>query len=490
MTRASTSLLIVLLLTGNPSLGQDQELDPGRSESEQKVLFFDGIDDFVKAPFLDFSKFTEGFTVEMWHMNWSGYILSQGAVGDPENSVWLSTGHLFFGGCGWEDNERDPSRNFAQYAGLSKPREWTHLALVFDGKKQSIFVDGQLMGERLFPAPGSLLIKRDLIIGAEPDYDEGDTWTFGSGFLRALRVSSVVRYNSNFKPAIAFKSDDDTVVLFSSTAVKGDRLVDLSGNGQHGELHGPGLLSPDSITTRVLEGSVFDPDGNPANGIIVLLQNKDKVIAITRATDSGRFRFALNNPKGDYSLEAGDWTRTVADRWASTLEGKVEGINVDEGDRSQVDVKLEDTTPQAESSGEEAFKSYMEFAVGGSWSTTSSNSDTIEHTYEWEANNNFVRLNSKGGLIPFVAMIGIDPKTKKFTWWFYNEDGSIGKDIMTQKGEDTWILQGHGTGDKGGIHYKGEITRVDENTIEELVIKHVVYGKKHEPSKFIWKRKR
>ncbi len=61
---------------------------------------------------------------------------------------------------------------------------------------------------------------------------------------------------------------------------------------------------------------------------------------------------------------------------------------------------------------------------------------------------------------------------------------------MTQEREGVWILEGHGTGKEGDIRYKGKLSRVDENTIEESVVEFVVYGKEQKLGTFVWKRKR
>ena len=141
------------------------------------------------------------------------------------------------------------------------------------------------------------------------------------------------------------------------------------------------------------------------------------------------------------------------------------------------------------SDAEKVFKSYMDLAVGGVWTTTI-DGEQLEHTYRWVRGKKFVQLKGRGGILPYIAMIGIDPKTKKCTWWIYNEDGSMGIDSMTQEKEGVWLLEGPGTGQKGNIRYKGRISRLDKDTIEEEVIEFVAYGQVVGPSKHIWKRKR
>ncbi len=80
-----------------------------------------------------------------------------------------------------------------------------------------------------------------------------------------------------------------------------------------------------------------------------------------------------------------------------------------------------------------AFKAYTDFAVGGVWTTTDGDRQ-MTAKYRKVANGAFVELTQKGGLVPFVGMIGVDPETKKCAWWFFNEDGGTGNDVMTQEG--------------------------------------------------------
>lgn len=139
--------------------------------------------------------------------------------------------------------------------------------------------------------------------------------------------------------------------------------------------------------------------------------------------------------------------------------------------------------------GRAVFDSYAEFAVGGTWTTTIGD-DKFEHTYEWVRGKKFAQLDGKGGALPFVAMFGVDPETEKCSWWFFNEDGSLGKNVMTQEKEGVWFLQGSTKGGKGETRYKGRITRVDDNTIEEESIEFIANGEKQPSGKFIWKRRR
>ena len=135
------------------------------------------------------------------------------------------------------------------------------------------------------------------------------------------------------------------------------------------------------------------------------------------------------------------------------------------------------------------FDSYGSSAVGGTWTTTIGD-DKFEHSYEWVRGKKFAQLDGKGGVLPFVAMFGVDPESEECTWWFFNEDGSLGKNVMTLEKNGIWMLQGSTKGGKGDTRYKGRITRVDDNTIEEETIEFIANGEKQPSGKFIWKRQR
>ena len=139
--------------------------------------------------------------------------------------------------------------------------------------------------------------------------------------------------------------------------------------------------------------------------------------------------------------------------------------------------------------GRDVFDSYASFAVGGSWTTTIGDNKS-ELTFTWVLGKKFAQLDRKGGVLPFVGMLGVDPDTQKCTWWFYNEDGSLGRNVMTAESDGVWMLQGSITGGQGETRYKGRISRVDDNTVEEEVIEFIANGEEQPTGKFTWKRQR
>ncbi len=142
--------------------------------------------------------------------------------------------------------------------------------------------------------------------------------------------------------------------------------------------------------------------------------------------------------------------------------------------------------------GEKAFKAYTDLAVGGVWTTTIDGAQ-ISNSYQRAVNNQFVRLTTKGSVDAFVsfeAMIGIDPETKKCSWWVFNEHGGVGKVVMTQEAVGVWMLEGKAIGPKGKVQIRTRLKRVDADTIEEQQIEVVVDGEKQPTRTNTWTRKR
>mgnify|MGYP003630006748 CR=1 FL=1 len=201
----------------------------------QYGLQFDGKDSYVTLPHLKFEDWG-AFTVEAWVKDWNGRLCCQGKQGDPENSLWISiraNGHS----TGWE------SENGTNYAFAVDPNSidgWDHVALVFDGKEQSIFLNGKLIHQAAAPKPGPFAPDREFFIGAQEKWKETQTKPAalnGKGIMRWFRISKVARYDKEFTPENAAETDDDTVVLFNFATPDKTQLLDASNNKRHGTLH-------------------------------------------------------------------------------------------------------------------------------------------------------------------------------------------------------------------------------------------------------------
>ena len=172
-------------------------------------------------------------------------VLTQGAAGDPENSVWLSVGTEFspYETCGWE-SENGTNRQVT-IGGTTDRVGWNHLAMVYDGNRQNLFMNGKLVKSNRAPPPGPLVRKRLLQIGAH-DRDQKQS-KHGTGLLGPIRISKNVRYAKPFEPNWKFTADSDTVLLYDLAEGEGSRLHDSSGNGNEAIVRGPRWFSGQEV---------------------------------------------------------------------------------------------------------------------------------------------------------------------------------------------------------------------------------------------------
>ena len=101
--------------------------------------------------------------------------------------------------------------------------------------------------------------------------------------------------------------------------------------------------------------------------------------------------------------------------------------------------------PTQHADGEKVFRSYADMAIGGVWTSTI-DGDNYEHSYSWMDGNKFIQSRGKGGVLPYFAVIGVDPETNQCTWWIFNENGSTGKSVMTRSPDGVWTTKGLGRG--------------------------------------------
>ena len=199
-----------------------------------RALRFDGKNDWLELPAIDWHAFPQ-FTIEAWVRDWNGQIQGQGKVGDPENSIWLALGvsndKSQYLTSGWESN----ARNIQFKSGPSPTNRWVHVVMEFDGKNQSFYLDGLLKHQVASPRPGPFDMRRTLVFGKT-----------GKGLLRSIRVSSIARYRSNFRPAERWTPDTRTVVLLQADDREGDVLKDSSGHGHDARIRGGPVYAPAS----------------------------------------------------------------------------------------------------------------------------------------------------------------------------------------------------------------------------------------------------
>ena len=119
--------------------------------------------------------------------------------------------------------------------------QWHHVAVArraSDGRLQ-VYVDGNLDGQSLTGPTGDASYRDGrptsytwdpyLVIGAEK-HDVGAEFPSFSGWVDELRVSTILRYESNFTPPTApFVADTSTAALYHFDEGSGSAIVDSSG---------------------------------------------------------------------------------------------------------------------------------------------------------------------------------------------------------------------------------------------------------------------
>ena len=121
-------------------------------------------------------------------------------------------------------------------------REPVHYAVVRDGPRVTLFVDGvrSRRNQQRYPA----LEFKSLTgasLGAQLREFENDvpvTHRCFRGIIDEVRVSTVARYKEDFVPQKRFEADAHTQALYHFDEGEGNTLHDASGNELHGTIYG------------------------------------------------------------------------------------------------------------------------------------------------------------------------------------------------------------------------------------------------------------
>ena len=204
-------------------------------------LRFDGRQAHLSTRNVPFDSYSE-LTIEVWYRDWEGPLLCQGQAGDPENSIWMSAGRPGQprpeDASGWESSA---GTNYQFNSGPGQPSSWNHLALVYDGSEQLIFLNGVVQRRLRTPKPGPFHTGRTFFIGL---HDYGKRRVYGTGELRSVRISRSAQYTAAFKPAFPLAVDAQTVLLYDlSRDPGGQSVTDLSSGRRTAVLRGAAWIA-------------------------------------------------------------------------------------------------------------------------------------------------------------------------------------------------------------------------------------------------------
>lgn len=115
-------------------------------------------------------------------------------------------------------------------------REWSHVAAVFGEAETRLYLNGERVhvGPKTERGGGA-----KFVIGCAGEANPIDHFR---GRVRSVRVSPGERYSGDFRPPETFPADDpEAVLIYDGSKVEGDRVIDLSGRGNHGVVQRSGL---------------------------------------------------------------------------------------------------------------------------------------------------------------------------------------------------------------------------------------------------------
>jgi hypothetical protein len=229
----SLSLLGALAACDEPqdSVGQDPE-----GTAPDYCLELDGDGDFVSIAHHEVFDLGETWTVECWA------VLDDNGAPRPlirKGDAQVDTASFYVYGnsvdgvatAGYRINQLNLVHQVVSADTLGA-EVWHHLALVNDGQRLTLYVDGITEGSSPTDAEPIVTDESDLFFGTNLRQE-----SFLMGKLDEVRISTVARYDGDFEPAERFELDGQTSALWHFDEGEGAGVFDEA-LGLRGDLHG------------------------------------------------------------------------------------------------------------------------------------------------------------------------------------------------------------------------------------------------------------
>lgn len=221
-------------------------------------LEFDGVDDYVNMPSLTCDT-TQPYTLEGWVTPASAsahaHILVLHSVTTASVQQFAGT----FQGLRLHNGEMEMLNPQSAPSISGQPY---HLALVWDGTRQQLFIDGKGTSSETKGAANHCGISGALL-GCVWLNDSGSGMKyFYGGQIDEVRVSNVARYQQDFAPlsrGTRFSPDQNTLALYHFDEGQGNVLKDSSGNNHHGKINGPKWVKADPSAIAPRKASLTIP---------------------------------------------------------------------------------------------------------------------------------------------------------------------------------------------------------------------------------------
>lgn len=279
-----------------------REPDPVYTPAGDWAVEFNGKTTLGTGPYVPLDK-SKQFTAESWVRDWTGNVFHTGDQGDPENSIWLhkdwNNGIRLNGG--WE--RENGTVNEEQELWLSNTRSagWMHLAMVYDGNLQRVFVNGELAGEQSAKRPGEGRRDHGFLIGDLPGLTANRAPGLTRSQMSQLRFSNTARYTEAFTPPTQLESDTATLALYHFNAGNGSVVRDLSPHARDLALKDHTwarmrFTEPEPPLDEILKETEWTPLVDETGKSLVGWEQTDEDGVITEATRDG-LKFSGRGPR-------------------------------------------------------------------------------------------------------------------------------------------------------------------------------------------------
>jgi ligand-binding sensor domain-containing protein len=319
-------------------LGNDtRQTDPTRAN---RVLSLDGDGDYVRIPSAPELQGGENVvkTIEAWFMPKGVSFPVVGKRLDDMDKDWgmllNKDGQIQFG-----SEIRGTNYGLPSPPGLVLMNRWYHVAVIINRPEHllRLYLNGVLVAEDPNMGNESAITEAPVEIGAYSYIPN-----FAEGYMDEVRVWNVARTEEQIRDTMLKRlpGDEPGLVGYWQFEGEGEKVIDSTGNGHHGEMVSDAKRVAMELPTRVqripkpvlLSGLVTDEAGGVIPNASVRLEQDGEEIAHTTTDNSGSYALGIYPVRGLYDISAtsgdlGDWQL---------------GIQLDEGERRTLNLTLKE----------------------------------------------------------------------------------------------------------------------------------------------------
>lgn len=228
------------------------------------ALSFDGVNDFIEIPNLKIDA-AAPLTFEAWctispakapQNEFFDPLFTSNTLTDQEagyalifardnSSFWMANQKLV----------RHQASSNQLYVVNVPPGQRYHIAAVWDKESKRLYIDGKLVAQGANPMDSF-----------KTDFDDSKQFPvigkasllhlplqrYLKGKIDEIRISNIARYTADYSPADRIETDEHTQALYHFDDGSGTDILDSSGNGHHGVIHGA-TWTPHSASAADIE---------------------------------------------------------------------------------------------------------------------------------------------------------------------------------------------------------------------------------------------